>query len=108
VTHAAFDERYRHWAKHSGERPSGWPAHTGRRLVIRFEGHYHGWQDTVYWSNHVDPGLVGPASRPRPVPSCPGVPAKLWDELGAAHDSARLRLYRVLPASLSYGRCATR
>ena len=33
-------------------------AHTGRRLIIRFEGHYHGWQDTVYWSNHVDPELA--------------------------------------------------
>ncbi len=50
---------------------------TGRRLVIRFEGHYHGWQDTVYWSNHVDPAAAGPASRPRPVPSGPGVPAEL-------------------------------
>jgi glutamate-1-semialdehyde 2,1-aminomutase len=52
-------------------------AHTGRPLVIRFEGHYHGWQDTVYWSNHVDPELAGPAGRPRPVPSGPGVPAEL-------------------------------
>jgi glutamate-1-semialdehyde 2,1-aminomutase len=50
---------------------------TGRRLVIRFEGHYHGWQDTVYWSNHVDPVAAGPASRPRPVASGPGVPAEL-------------------------------
>jgi xylulokinase len=33
-------------------------AQTGRRLIIRFEGHYHGWQDTVYWSNHVDPSLA--------------------------------------------------
>ena len=52
-------------------------AHTGRRLIIRFEGHYHGWQDTVYWSNHVDPVLAGPPGRPRPVPSGPGVPAEL-------------------------------
>src|ERR1017187_2247480 len=52
-------------------------AQTGRRLVIRFEGHYHGWQDTVYWSNHVDPAAAGSASRPRPVPSGPGVPAEL-------------------------------
>src|SRR5207253_2510111 len=52
-------------------------AYTGRRLVIRFEGHYHGWQDPIYWSNHVDPRLAGPASRPRPVPSGPGVPAEL-------------------------------
>ena len=47
-------------------------AHTGRRLIIRFEGHYHGWQDTVYWSNHVDPALAGPAACPgrsRPAPA---------------------------------------
>ncbi len=56
-------------------------AYTGRRLVIRFEGHYHGWQDTVYWSNHVDPALAGPASHPRPVPSGPGVPAELESTL---------------------------
>ena len=52
-------------------------AYTGRRLLVRFEGHYHGWQDTVYWSNHVDPAAAGPAASPRPVPSGPGVPAEL-------------------------------
>src|ERR1022692_347893 len=56
-------------------------AYTGRRLVIRFEGHYHGWQDTVYWSNHVDPADAGPASRPRPVAAGPGVPAELAETL---------------------------
>jgi glutamate-1-semialdehyde 2,1-aminomutase len=56
-------------------------AYTGRRLVIRFEGHYHGWQDTVYWSNHVDPEVAGPAGRPRPVPAGPGVPAELADTM---------------------------
>jgi glutamate-1-semialdehyde 2,1-aminomutase len=50
-------------------------AHTGRRLVIRFEGHYHGWQDTIYWSNHVDPAQAGSAAMPRPVPSGPGRPS---------------------------------
>jgi len=54
---------------------------TGRRLLVRFEGHYHGWQDVVYWSNHVDPEEAGPASRPRPVPSGPGVPHELADTL---------------------------
>jgi glutamate-1-semialdehyde 2,1-aminomutase len=56
-------------------------AYTGRRLLIRFEGHYHGWQDTIYWSSHVDPVVAGPASHPRPVPSGPGVPAELADTL---------------------------
>ncbi|KDE97548.1 glutamate-1-semialdehyde 2,1-aminomutase [Mycolicibacterium aromaticivorans JS19b1 = JCM 16368] len=56
-------------------------ATTGRRIVVRFEGHYHGWQDTVYWSNHVDPELAGPADHPRPVAMGPGVPAELEDTL---------------------------
>lgn len=56
-------------------------ATTGRRLIVRFEGHYHGWQDTVYWSNHVDPQLAGPADRPRPVAMGRGVPAELADTL---------------------------
>ena len=54
---------------------------TGRRLLVRFEGHYHGWQDVVYWSNHVDPAEAGPADHPRPVASGPGVPLELADTL---------------------------
>lgn len=56
-------------------------ATTGRRIIVRFEGHYHGWQDTVYWSNHVDPALAGPADHPRPIAMGPGVPAELEDTL---------------------------
>jgi glutamate-1-semialdehyde 2,1-aminomutase len=56
-------------------------AYTGRRMIIRFEGHYHGWQDTVYWSNHVDPVAAGPADCPRPVVAGPGVPLELADTL---------------------------
>jgi len=56
-------------------------AFTGRRILVRFEGHYHGWQDTVYWSNHVDPEEAGPAEHPRPVAAGPGVPLELADTL---------------------------
>ena len=56
-------------------------AFTGRRILVRFEGHYHGWQDTVYWSNHVDPAAAGPAAAPRPVAAGPGVPLELADTL---------------------------
>lgn len=56
-------------------------ATTGRRLIVRFEGLYHGWQDSVYWSNHVDLDLAGPAERPRPVAMGLGVPAELEDTL---------------------------
>ena len=56
-------------------------AYTGRRLIVRFEGQYHGWQDTVYWSNHVDPAVAGPPRCPRPVAAGPGVPLELADTL---------------------------
>ena len=56
-------------------------AYTGRRILVRFEGHYHGWQDVVYWSNHVDPALAGPAEAPRPVAAGPGVPLELAETL---------------------------
>jgi glutamate-1-semialdehyde 2,1-aminomutase len=56
-------------------------AYTGRRLLVRFEGHYHGWQDVVYWSNHVDPEAAGPQDAPRPVAAGPGVPLELEDTL---------------------------
>jgi len=46
---------------------------TGRKLILRFEGMYHGWMDTVYWSNHPDPSVAGPADRPVPVPAGKGL-----------------------------------
>ena len=54
---------------------------TGRPLLLRFEGHYHGWQDTVYWSNKPRPELAGPAESPVPVPAGPGVPPALAETL---------------------------
>jgi len=56
-------------------------AYTGRRILVRFEGHYPGWLDVVYWSNHVDPALAGPADAPRPVAAGPGVPLELAETL---------------------------
>jgi glutamate-1-semialdehyde 2,1-aminomutase len=56
-------------------------AATGRAKILRFEGHYHGWQDTVYWSNKPHPEDAGPAESPRPVPAGPGVPPQLADTL---------------------------
>jgi glutamate-1-semialdehyde 2,1-aminomutase len=56
-------------------------AFTGRELVVRFEGMYHGWNDALYWSNHPDLERAGPLPRPRPVPAGPGVPPALADTL---------------------------
>lgn len=40
-------------------------AHTGRRLVVRFEGHYHGWLDNVLGGHCAE----APESLPHPVES---------------------------------------
>ncbi|HTE19360.1 MAG TPA: aminotransferase class III-fold pyridoxal phosphate-dependent enzyme, partial [Armatimonadota bacterium] len=47
-------------------------AHTGRRKILKFEGHYHGWFDNVLVS--VAPALdaAGPAEAPRAVPGSKG------------------------------------
>jgi len=40
---------------------------TGRMTVIRFEGHYHGWLDSVLVSNGPGPGEGGPEEAPEKV-----------------------------------------
>lgn len=47
---------------------------TGRRLVLKFEGHYHGWLDGVFASVAYDPLLSGPTGRPATVPATQGIP----------------------------------
>lgn len=47
---------------------------TGRRLVMKFEGHYHGWMDGVFASVGYDPVLSGGSERPATVPSTAGIP----------------------------------
>ena len=42
----------------------GW---TGRSKVIKFEGHYHGWLDSVNWSIHPPISDAGDKSAPRAV-----------------------------------------
>ncbi len=42
-------------------------AHTGRNLVVKFEGHYHGWIDSVLVSHHPAADSFGPYEKPIPV-----------------------------------------
>jgi glutamate-1-semialdehyde 2,1-aminomutase len=39
-------------------------AFTGRNLVLKFEGHYHGWMDSVLISHHPPAAVLGPDAAP--------------------------------------------
>ena len=56
-------------------------AFTGRDKVIRFEGMYHGFSDSVYWSKHPRPEVAGPDAHPIAVPQGPGMPKGVGDSL---------------------------
>ena len=49
-------------------------AYTGKYGVVKFEGHYHGVNDTVGYSHWPDLDKAGPADRPRPVRDSAGIP----------------------------------
>ena len=56
-------------------------AFTGRDVVVRFEGQYHGWADQLEWSHHPDLAAAGPRERPRAVPGTPGIPEVIGQTL---------------------------
>ncbi|MBX6322363.1 MAG: aspartate aminotransferase family protein [Rhodospirillaceae bacterium] len=39
---------------------------TGRQVVVKFEGHYHGWMDSVLWSVAPPTADMGPEDHPTP------------------------------------------
>src|SRR5262245_33645360 len=47
-------------------------AATGRKTVIKFEGHYHGWFDSILWSIAPPLEQAGPADAPIPLPASIG------------------------------------
>jgi glutamate-1-semialdehyde 2,1-aminomutase len=52
---------------------------TGRDLIIKIEGCYHGHHDSVQVSVAPDEDDMGPASQPRQVPASTGIPAAITD-----------------------------
>jgi glutamate-1-semialdehyde 2,1-aminomutase len=56
-------------------------AYTRRKKIIRFEGMYHGFSDSVYWSKHPPLEEAGLDSQPVPVPQGPGMPEGLQNSL---------------------------
>jgi glutamate-1-semialdehyde 2,1-aminomutase len=47
-------------------------AATGRNVIVKFEGHYHGWLDNILWSHAPTLDEAGPGDRPRLVPGSAG------------------------------------
>jgi glutamate-1-semialdehyde 2,1-aminomutase len=56
-------------------------AWTGRDIVVRFEGQYHGWADQLEWSHHPDLGAAGAREHPVAVPGSPGIPSVIGQTL---------------------------
>ncbi len=56
-------------------------AFTGRDVVVRFEGQYHGWADQLEWSHHPDLSAAGPSRRPIALPGTPGIPGVIGQTL---------------------------
>ena len=56
-------------------------AYTGRNVVVRFEGQYHGWADQLEWSHHPDLAAAGPRQRPIALPGTPGIPEVIGQTL---------------------------
>jgi glutamate-1-semialdehyde 2,1-aminomutase len=52
---------------------------TGRDLIIKIEGCYHGHHDSVQVSVMPEPGDAGPADKPNSVPSSTGIPRAITD-----------------------------
>lgn len=47
-------------------------AATGRGVIVKFEGHYHGWLDNVLWSVAPGADVMGAEQSPVPQPGTPG------------------------------------
>jgi glutamate-1-semialdehyde 2,1-aminomutase len=52
-------------------------AYTGREMIIKFEGMYHGFHDYTLWSTYAPVEAYGNPRNPIPVPSSSGIPRLL-------------------------------
>jgi glutamate-1-semialdehyde 2,1-aminomutase len=54
-------------------------AYTGREIILKFEGNYHGFQDHTLWSTYAPSDVYGSARSPIPVPASSGIPKSMRD-----------------------------
>src|SRR5512143_2472055 len=56
-------------------------AYTGREIILKFEGNYHGFHDHALWSTYAPVEAYGNRRNPIPVPSSSGIPKNLRDTI---------------------------
>jgi len=54
-------------------------AYTGREIILKFEGNYHGMHDHALWSTYAPIESYGNRRSPIPVPASSGIPRNLRD-----------------------------
>src|SRR3990170_1979427 len=52
-------------------------AYTGRELILKFEGNYHGFYDHTLWSTYAPVEAYGNRRSPIPVPASSGIPKSM-------------------------------
>lgn len=71
-------------------------AATGRELVIKVEGAYHGSADGLAFSYWIDPAEAGPRERPMPVPNTGGIPSAYAEPLRIVQFNDLAAVERIL------------
>lgn len=56
-------------------------AYTGRELILKFEGNYHGFHDHALWSTYAPAEAYGNRRSPIPVPASSGIPRTLGEKI---------------------------
>ena len=77
-------------------------AATGKRIILKFEGHYHGWFDNILWSTAPAQNAAGPEDAPVLVPGsvgqdpidAAGLDVIGWNDLARAGSAAGQGRYR--------------
>ena len=56
-------------------------AYTGRELLLKFEGNYHGFHDHLLWSTYAPSESYGSRRNPIPVAASSGIPKSMGDKI---------------------------
>eukprot|EP00746_Dinoflagellata_sp_MGD_P008054 gnl/MRDRNA2_/MRDRNA2_116049_c0_seq1.p1 gnl/MRDRNA2_/MRDRNA2_116049_c0~~gnl/MRDRNA2_/MRDRNA2_116049_c0_seq1.p1 ORF type:complete len:508 (-),score=113.90 gnl/MRDRNA2_/MRDRNA2_116049_c0_seq1:45-1568(-) len=56
-------------------------AFTGKSIIVKFEGHYHGWGDNVLFNTAAKLDASGPPTSPHAVPMSTGMPSSLGSDV---------------------------